>query len=171
MGSVAGSYMRKGCLIHEEMCKYLTIYEETVSHIWLCNRSLLNFLKYERKIWISFLSVRGSPPLYEWLTIQFILLNFCIFCQARLRWPFLCWWCSFPIVFLCNVPGIIQSLLFSPSFCSPSRQNKAKHGNRQLSTYSVIPYPWSHPPPPLLAQAQSTQSCNRWFLAYIQWWG
>jgi hypothetical protein len=33
MGSVANSYMRKGFLIYEEMCKYLTIYEEAVSHI------------------------------------------------------------------------------------------------------------------------------------------
>ncbi len=45
MGSGAKSYMRKGVLIYEEMPKYLTIYEEAVSlsHIWLCNRSLLNF--------------------------------------------------------------------------------------------------------------------------------
>jgi hypothetical protein len=33
MGSVAKSYMRRGCLIYEEMRKYLTIYEEAVSHI------------------------------------------------------------------------------------------------------------------------------------------
>jgi hypothetical protein len=36
MGSVAKSYMRKGFLIYdyEEMCQYLTIYEdEAVSHI------------------------------------------------------------------------------------------------------------------------------------------
>jgi hypothetical protein len=32
-GAVAKSYMRKGFLIYEEMCKYLTIYEEAVSHI------------------------------------------------------------------------------------------------------------------------------------------
>ncbi len=32
-GSVAKSYMRKGFLIYEEMRKYLTIYEEAVSHI------------------------------------------------------------------------------------------------------------------------------------------
>ncbi len=35
MGSVAKSYMSKGYLIYEEMRKYLTIYEEVVSHIWL----------------------------------------------------------------------------------------------------------------------------------------
>ena len=33
MGSVAKSYMRKGFLIYEEMRKYLTKYEEAVSHI------------------------------------------------------------------------------------------------------------------------------------------
>jgi hypothetical protein len=32
-GAVAKSYVRKGFLIYEEMRKYLTIYEEAVSHI------------------------------------------------------------------------------------------------------------------------------------------
>ncbi len=32
-GAVARSYKRKGFLIYEEMQKYLTIYEEAVSHI------------------------------------------------------------------------------------------------------------------------------------------
>ncbi len=36
-GAVAKPYMRKGFLIHEDMRKYFTIYEEAVSHIWLCN--------------------------------------------------------------------------------------------------------------------------------------
>jgi hypothetical protein len=31
MGSSAKSYMRKGFLIYEEICKYLTLYEEAVS--------------------------------------------------------------------------------------------------------------------------------------------
>ncbi len=34
-----------------QMLKYFTRYKEAVSHIWLCNRSLLNFLT--RKIWFS----------------------------------------------------------------------------------------------------------------------
>jgi hypothetical protein len=38
-GAVAKSNRRKGFLIYEEMCKYLVIYEEAISHI-----SLLNFL-------------------------------------------------------------------------------------------------------------------------------
>jgi hypothetical protein len=33
MGSLAKSCMRKGFLIYEETRKYLTIYEETVSHV------------------------------------------------------------------------------------------------------------------------------------------
>jgi hypothetical protein len=32
-GAVTKSYMRKGFLIYEEMCKYFPIYEEAVSHI------------------------------------------------------------------------------------------------------------------------------------------
>jgi hypothetical protein len=31
--AVAKSYMRKGFLIYEEMGKYLTIYEDAVSHV------------------------------------------------------------------------------------------------------------------------------------------
>ncbi len=34
--SGAKSYMRRGFLIYEEMRKYFTIYEEAISHIWLC---------------------------------------------------------------------------------------------------------------------------------------
>ncbi len=48
--------MRMNFLIYEEMRKYLTIYEKAVSHMWHCNRSLLNFLIYE-EIFFSFLSV------------------------------------------------------------------------------------------------------------------
>jgi hypothetical protein len=32
-GAVSKSYMRKGFLIYEEMCKYFPIYEEAVGHI------------------------------------------------------------------------------------------------------------------------------------------
>jgi hypothetical protein len=57
MGSVAKSYMRKGFLIYEEWRKYLTIYEEAVSHLGLCNRSHLNFLIYEQNFSFFFISV------------------------------------------------------------------------------------------------------------------
>jgi hypothetical protein len=45
-GAVAKSYMRKGFLIYEEMRKYFPIYGEAVSHIRLCNFSILNFPTY-----------------------------------------------------------------------------------------------------------------------------
>ncbi len=54
-GAVAKSCMRKGFLIYEEMRKYFPMYEEAVSHVWLCNCPTLNILI--RKIWFSFLSV------------------------------------------------------------------------------------------------------------------
>ncbi len=54
--ALAKSHMRKGFPIYEEMRKYLTIYEEAVSHIWLCNRSLLNFLIYEGNLIFFFIS-------------------------------------------------------------------------------------------------------------------
>ncbi len=61
MGAVAKSYTRTGFLIYEEMRKYFVICEgEAVSHTvssYLCNRSLLDFLIYMRKILFSFLSV------------------------------------------------------------------------------------------------------------------
>ncbi len=53
MGAVAKSYMRKGSLKYEEMRKY----EEAVSHVWLCNCSLLDFLIYEEKFVFFFISV------------------------------------------------------------------------------------------------------------------
>ncbi len=57
-GTVA--YMRKGFLIYEEMCKYLTIYEEAVCHIWLCNCSILNVLiRVYEKFFFSFLQCCG----------------------------------------------------------------------------------------------------------------
>ncbi len=42
--------MRKSFLINVEMSKYFPIYEEAVSHIWLCNCSTLNFLIYEENL-------------------------------------------------------------------------------------------------------------------------
>jgi len=37
--------------------KYLTIYEEGISHRWLCNRSLLTFLIYDKNFIFFFISV------------------------------------------------------------------------------------------------------------------
>jgi hypothetical protein len=46
--------MRKGFLIYEEMRKYLVIYEDAVSHVRLCNRSLI----YEESFVFFFISVQ-----------------------------------------------------------------------------------------------------------------
>ncbi len=56
-GAVAKSYVRKGFLIYEEMRKYFPIYAEAVSHIWLCNCSILNFLIFEENLIFFFISV------------------------------------------------------------------------------------------------------------------
>jgi hypothetical protein len=65
-GAVAKSYMRKGFLIYEEikkMCKYFPIYEEAVSHKWLCNCSTLKFLIYEENLIFFFISAVASDRL------------------------------------------------------------------------------------------------------------
>ncbi len=56
-GAVAKSYMRKGFLICEKMRKYFPIHEGAVSHIVLCNCSILNFLIYEENLIFFFISV------------------------------------------------------------------------------------------------------------------
>ncbi len=53
MGSVAKSNMRKRFQIYEEMRKYLTIYEEAVSHKDFATDPFWISL-YMRKIWFSF---------------------------------------------------------------------------------------------------------------------
>jgi hypothetical protein len=56
MGAVAKSSPRKCFLIYEKMRKYFGLiqYEEAVNHIWLCNRSLLNFLLYQDIFFLLF---------------------------------------------------------------------------------------------------------------------
>jgi hypothetical protein len=54
MGSGAKSYMRNGFLIYEEMRNtYFIIYDEALSHIWLCTWSIWISL-YMRTIFIIF---------------------------------------------------------------------------------------------------------------------
>ncbi len=55
-GAVAKLYMRKGFPIYEEMLKYFPIYKEAVSHLWLCNCSVLNFLIYGEILIFFFIS-------------------------------------------------------------------------------------------------------------------
>ncbi len=57
-GAVAKSYMKKGFLIYEEMRKYIPIYEEAISHIWLCNCSVLHFPIYEENLIFFFISAQ-----------------------------------------------------------------------------------------------------------------
>ncbi len=54
--------MRKGFLKYEEMRKHWTIYEEAVSHIWLCNCSILNFHTYEEHFIFFFICVLDIAP-------------------------------------------------------------------------------------------------------------
>ncbi len=56
-GAVAKSYMRKDFLIYETLRKYFPIYEEAVSHIWLRNCTILNFLIYEENLIFFIISV------------------------------------------------------------------------------------------------------------------
>ncbi len=53
-GAVAKSYMRKGFQIYEKMRKYITIYEEAVSHIYGFATAPFWISLYIRKIWFSF---------------------------------------------------------------------------------------------------------------------
>ncbi len=50
--------MKKGFLIYEEMRKYLVIYKEAVSHIWLYNCSLQDFLMNEENFVLFFIRAR-----------------------------------------------------------------------------------------------------------------
>ncbi len=58
----SGVVARKGFLIYDEMRKYFPIYEEAVSHIWLCNCSTLNFLINEENFILFFISVGRRIP-------------------------------------------------------------------------------------------------------------
>ncbi len=78
--SVAKSYMRKGFLIYEEMRKYLTIYKEAVSHIWLCNRSLLKFFKYEENSIFFFIS--ACFPNFHFYSLIHFWQNYVVFLKT-----------------------------------------------------------------------------------------
>ncbi len=59
-GAGSKSYMRKGILIYIETRKYLLVYEKAVSHIWLCNCSILNFPYIWGKFDFLFYQCRAS---------------------------------------------------------------------------------------------------------------
>ncbi len=76
--------MRKGFLIYKEIRKYFPIYEEAVSHIWLCNCSILNFLIYEEIFF--FLSVCSQIRLGGNYSRRFIHLSSCGWDLAECGW-------------------------------------------------------------------------------------
>ncbi len=63
-GAAAKSYIRKGFLIYEKMRKYFPIYEEAISHILLCNCSILNFLIYEENFIFFFIGVHSFSTVH-----------------------------------------------------------------------------------------------------------
>jgi hypothetical protein len=63
--------MRKGFLIYQEMPRYFPIYEEAVSHIWLCNCSTLNFPIYEESLIFFFIS--------ELAIVLFCFVSHCVY--------------------------------------------------------------------------------------------
>ncbi len=73
--------MRKGFLKYEKMRKYFPIYEEAVSHLWLCNCSILNFLMYEENlIFFFFISACWAfifAKEHSMLRCQFLGHKFC----------------------------------------------------------------------------------------------
>ncbi len=48
------------------MRKYFSIYEEAVSHIWICNCSILNFLIYDEYLIFCFISVEGITHVHNY---------------------------------------------------------------------------------------------------------
>jgi hypothetical protein len=77
--------MKKGFLMYEEMRKYFPIYEEAVSHVWLCNCSILNFL-IMRKIWFTFLSVHKIIIRF----FKYFFLFFSLFARSMLAFSVTC---------------------------------------------------------------------------------
>jgi hypothetical protein len=75
MEGVAKSYVRKGFLIYEEIRKYLTIYEEAVGRLCLCNRSRLNFLIFEENFILFFISVHCTVQFYASLKNAALLFH------------------------------------------------------------------------------------------------
>ncbi len=83
-GSGAKSYMRKGFLIYEEMRKYLVIYGDPISHIWLYTQSLLNFLIYRvGGNFLFFLTVQPSVSQSIGGVMLHVCLDLSFLCTVR----------------------------------------------------------------------------------------
>ena len=117
-GAVAKSYMRKGFLIYEEMRKYLVKYEEAVSHIWLCNCSILNFHIYEENLIFFFISVCCRVIL--WIETYGVILpkkggvsSYCNILSKKACSSNLC-----ILFFSCFLPAeFVSLLLYSIQYC------------------------------------------------------
>ncbi len=68
-------YSTRGFLIYEEMRKYFPIYEEAVSHVWLCNCSTLNFLIYEENLIFFFISAGSFFICNKSFILHYILVH------------------------------------------------------------------------------------------------
>ncbi len=77
--------MRKGFLIYEEMRKYFPIYEEAVSHIWLCNCSTLSFPIYDENFIFFFSSAAINSLCLILSFFSYILSFLCKFSHSTLQ--------------------------------------------------------------------------------------
>ncbi len=106
-GSGAKSYMTNGLLIYGEKFAHFFIYWEALPHIWICTRSHLNFLTYEKNLVFFFSSavVRTEmmdrvcrcdiSVIFSW-NAQWIsmIMWFCVCCITTIKFVFLgnlCW--------------------------------------------------------------------------------
>jgi hypothetical protein len=85
-GAVAKSSMTKGFLIYHEMRKYLVIDEEAVSHKWLCNRSLLDYIIHED----FFISAGSSRKAIRSITLVCVTSLWYPEHQQNQQHPFVC---------------------------------------------------------------------------------
>ncbi len=103
------------------MSKYLTIYEEAVSQIWLCNCSILNFLIFEEN-WIFFFYQFTLLEKYSQMNNgnrNFFLIFYNYFCSKfDLVFTYIKVACALPISDMAryHVDILWKSIYFTPHF-------------------------------------------------------
>ncbi len=124
--------------MYEEMRKYLVIYKEAVSHKWLCNCSIPNFLIYElRKIASSFLSVqtaRSRKVCKCWtaLSWQQLEINSAV---------------KFPILILASIFYVAMKICTAIRYIEPFWKNiVSKSTCAKIRKLRVVPYAFQDPP-------------------------
>jgi hypothetical protein len=75
--------MRKSFFINEEMFKYFPIYEEAISHIYLCNCIIPNFFIYEENLIFFFFTVIYSQAVVRGGTDIVFLLQYAYWSYTR----------------------------------------------------------------------------------------